>query len=179
VGGQRLTGERVVIAAGHGSPPLAAAVAIDLPLRAERGQILVTERLRPFLPLPASGIRQTVDGTVMIGTSYEDVGFDLSTTVGENARMAARAVEIFPDLANVNWVRAWAGIRILTPDGAPIYAQSDRYPGAFVAACHSGISLAAAHAQVLASGVLAGVLPDQLAPFHSSRFKEPEHGCAA
>ena len=49
-------------------------------------------------------------------------------------------------------VRAWAALRVMSPDGFPIYAQSRAHPGAFVATCHSGVTLAAAHAHVLAPG---------------------------
>ena len=38
------------------SPPQ---VGLAVPVRPQRGQILVTERLAPLLPLPASGLRQT------------------------------------------------------------------------------------------------------------------------
>ena len=64
---RRASAPRVVIAAGLGSPALARQVGLEIPLRPQRGQVLVTERLAPLLPLPSSGLRQTRDGTVMIG----------------------------------------------------------------------------------------------------------------
>ena len=166
---------KVVIAAGHGSTKLAAAVEIDAPLRAQRGQILVSERIASFLPLPSDTIRQTEEGTVLIGSSQENVGFDIGTTVSKTALMAQRAVAVFPDLASATFVRAWAGLRILTPDGAPIYAQSERYPGAFLAVCHSGVSLAAAHASIIAHGVVEGRLPEAVAAFGAARFEKVSH----
>ena len=38
----------------------------------------------------------------------------------------------------------------MTQDGFPIYDQSATHPGAFVACCHSGVTLAANHALTLA-----------------------------
>ena len=38
-----------------------------------RGQIVVTERTQPFLPHPLTTVRQTDEGTVMIGDSKEDL----------------------------------------------------------------------------------------------------------
>ena len=61
-----------------------------MPLRPQRGQILVTERLAPLLPLPSSGLRQTSDGTVMIGATQEEVGFDTSTTDHGGASLSAK-----------------------------------------------------------------------------------------
>jgi len=67
-------------------------------------------------------------------------------------------------------VRAWAGIRPMTPDGFPMYAQSPVYPGAFVATCHSGVTLCAAHAGPLAEAIVAGILPPYLRDLHPDRF---------
>lgn len=174
--GGRYRAGRVVIAAGLGSTALGRRLGLDVPLRPERGQILVTERLAPMLPFPASGLRQTAEGTMTIGATKEEAGFDTATTVDGGAGMAARAIRIFPALAAATLVRTWAGLRILSPDGAPVYAQSERHPGAFLAACHSGVTLAAAHAEVVAAAVLAGALPADLAPFHHGRFAEgPGH----
>jgi hydrogen cyanide synthase HcnC len=58
----------------------------------------------------------------------------------------------------------------MAPDGFPIYDQSARYPGAFAATCHSGVTLAGAHALALAPAILAGELPDSLAAFAAARF---------
>lgn len=161
---------KVVLAAGHGTPALAEAVGINAPIYAQRGQILVTERLRPFLPIPGSGLRQTEDGTVLIGSSKEDTGFDDRTTVAVGVQLASRALRIIPELARVRLQRTWGGIRVLTGDGHPIYAQSERCPGAFVALCHSGVTLAAVHAADLARAVQDGALPESMSGFHPGRF---------
>ncbi|HWP90242.1 MAG TPA: FAD-dependent oxidoreductase, partial [Burkholderiales bacterium] len=44
------------------------------------------------------------------------------------------------------------------------------FPGAFVATCHSGVTLAAAHALRYAEFVAAGSLPAELARFTNKRF---------
>jgi len=64
----------------------------------------------------------------------------------------------------------WAALRVMSPDGFPIYDQSVRYPGAFAATCHSGVTLAGAHALDLAPAILDGALPDSLLAFSASRF---------
>jgi glycine/D-amino acid oxidase-like deaminating enzyme len=174
VGQEVIVAPRIVIAAGLGASALARQVGLDVPSRPERGQILVTERLDPFLPLPASGLRQTADGTVMIGATKEDVGYDLSTTGDAAARLSRTAIRIIPALAEAGLVRQWAGLRVMTPDSYPIYTQSQSHPGAFVAVCHSGVTLAAFHADALAAAIAAGTLPDNLSPFHQSRFDVPQ-----
>jgi glycine/D-amino acid oxidase-like deaminating enzyme len=165
---------RVVIAAGLGSKALAAQVGLDIPIRPQRGQILVTERVGPFLPLPMSGLRQTREGTVMIGATHDESGFDTSATSAAAAALSRRALQRIPALGRLRLVRQWAGLRILTPDGHPVYAESDTHPGAFVALCHSGVTLAAAHASLLADAVIAGTLPGSLEAFHHRRFDVPQ-----
>jgi len=174
VNGETLVAPRIVIAAGLGSPDLARQVGLDVPVRPERGQVLVTERLEPLLPLPASGLRQTGEGTVMIGATKDHSGFDVSATTEAAAWLSRKTVDIVPALADARLVRHWAGLRIMTPDGYPIYARSESHPGAFVALCHSGVTLAAFHAEALADAVAAGALPNALSPFHQRRFDVPQ-----
>lgn len=166
----RVSAARIVIAAGLGSKDLAAQVGIDVPIRPQRGQVLVTERFEPFLPLPLHGIRQTREGTLLIGATHEEVGFDSSTTVAATAELSANAIRCIPALSRATLVRQWAGLRILTPDRHPIYAESRTSPGAFVAVCHSGVTLAAAHSGPLAEAIATGRLPASLDAFHPRRF---------
>lgn len=173
-GNEQVTAGKVVIAAGLGSQALARQVGLEIPLRPQRGQVLVTERLAPFLPLPASGLRQTGEGTVMIGATQEEAGYDVSTSAEAAAKLSRKAVRIVPALADVALVRQWAGLRIMTPDSYPIYAQSPSHPGAFVALCHSGVTLAAVHAAGLAKAIASGSLPAALDPFHQRRFDVPK-----
>jgi glycine/D-amino acid oxidase-like deaminating enzyme len=172
--GETLVAPRIVIAAGLGSPALARQVGLEVPVQPERGQVLVTERLAPFLPLPASGLRQTAEGTVMIGATKDGSDFDDSTTAEAASSLSHKTIRIVPALASVRLVRQWAGLRIMTPDGYPIYAQSQSHPGAFVAVCHSGVTLAAFHAEAFAEAIALGALPDTLSPFHQRRFDVPQ-----
>jgi glycine/D-amino acid oxidase-like deaminating enzyme len=173
-GSERAAAARVVITAGLGSKSLAAQVGLDIPIRPQRGQILVTERLEPILPLPMMSLRQTREGTVMVGATNEETGFDASTTSEAAAALAANAIRAIPALSEATLVRQWAGLRILTPDGYPVYTESQSHPGAFVALCHSGVTLAAEHATVLADAIAAGRFPPSLDVFHQGRFDVPK-----
>jgi hydrogen cyanide synthase HcnC len=166
--------ERVVLAAGLGNVKLAPMVGLSAPLRPQKGQLIALERMRPFLPLPLSTLRQTDDGTVLIGDSQEEGGFDDELGMPVLAAMAARAVRAFPVLRDAHVNRAWAALRVMSPDGFPVYEQSPTHPGAFLAASHSGVTLAAVHAQALAPAIAAGALPPSLSPFSSRRFDVPQ-----
>jgi hydrogen cyanide synthase HcnC len=135
------------------------------PVKPLKGQILVTERARQVLPMPITTIRQTVEGSIMLGDSQEDAGFDTSQRPAVMQTIARRAVLSFPWLRDLQIVRAWAALRVMPPDGLPIYDQSERYPGAFTANCHSGVTLAGAHANLFAPMVAAGALDPALQLF--------------
>ncbi|HEX2113284.1 MAG TPA: FAD-dependent oxidoreductase, partial [Alphaproteobacteria bacterium] len=165
---------KVVLAAGNGNARLAPMVGLSAPVRPQRGQIIVTEKVAPFLAYPVSTVRQTDEGGVMVGDSQEEAGFDATTGAPILAVMADRAVRMFPLLKNVNVVRTWAALRVMTQDGFPIYDASERCPGAFIATCHSGVTLAASHALVLAPLIAGGSLPkNEFDVFSARRFDVP------
>lgn len=168
--GVRVRGGKVILAAGNANQALGAMVGLNVPMRPERGQIVVTERVTPFLKHPVVTLRQTDEGTVMIGDSREEGSDPAGMTTQINAVMASRAVRMFPLLAKVNVVRTWRGIRVMPADGFPIYEQSPTHPGAFVVTCHSGVTLAAIHGLRLAPMIAKGRLEPEVAAFGTGRF---------
>jgi glycine/D-amino acid oxidase-like deaminating enzyme len=161
---------KVVVAAGHGVARLAAMVGLNVPIRPQRGQLLVTERMQQILPVPMSGVRQNDEGTVMLGVSNEDVGFDDSTTIEQMQRIARLAIEKFPALRYLRLNRTWGALRVLTPDGYPVYAESRTQPGAYALACHSAVTLSAINARHVARWISDGTEPEGFDTFRSERF---------
>jgi glycine/D-amino acid oxidase-like deaminating enzyme len=172
-GTTRVHGAKLVIAAGLGSAELAPMVGLDMPVKPLRGQIIVTERVRPFLDYATHVVRQTDEGSVMLGDSQEDVGYDTATSVPVMQGIAARNLAMFPLLKNAAIVRVWGALRVMTPDGYPIYEESRSHPGAFSATCHSGVTLAGAHALALAPAILASTLPPGVEAFSTQRLHVP------
>ena len=163
--------ERLVLTAGLGNRTLGEMVDLAVPVAPNKGQILVTEKFAPFLNLPTVQVRQTAEGGVLIGDSHEETGLETETSSQVMATIAQRAVRMFPILKNARLVRAWAALRVMTPDGKPIYQQSEAYPGAYVATCHSGVTLAGNHALRLPDWLLENrPLPD-IEPFTATRFE--------
>jgi octopine oxidase subunit B len=161
---------KIVLGAGHGAPRLGPMVGLTVPIRPQRGQVLITERLRPLFRIPVSHVRQTNEGTLQLGNSTEDIGFDDGTTIDVTRNIARRAVLSFPILQSVRLVRTWGCIRVLTPDGAAIYDESESHPGAYVATSHSGITLAAINARYVARWIATGEKQSGLDRFSARRF---------
>lgn len=168
-GGQTFNAPRLVLAAGLGNKDLAPLVSLNAPVRPVRGHIVVTERVAPVIPL-TQNFRQMPEGGLLLGDSQEEAGYDDVVSPRPIREITSRAVRAFPFLRDVNVVRTWAALRVMSPDGFPIYDQSSEFPGAFVASCHSGVTLAAAHAERYAQHVLDGALPPELARFSGARF---------
>ncbi|SAL34105.1 FAD dependent oxidoreductase [Caballeronia sordidicola] len=161
---------RVVLSAGLGNRALSPQVGLHAPVAPNRGQVLVSERVAPFLHYPTINVRQTDEGSVQFGDSMEEAGYNDFTTTDVLSAIARRGVRSFPMLKNVRLVRTWAALRVYSPDGFPIYEQSLQYPGAFVVTCHSGVTLAAAHAKRIAPWVAGGEIPEELPAFRGGRF---------
>lgn len=169
-GGATFNAPKLVIAAGLGNKDLGALVGLNVPVAPVRGQILVTERVKPVLSMLTIWVRQMTEGSLMIGESREEAGYNDATTPEVQQFLAARAITMFPFLRDVRIVRHWGALRVMSPDGLPIYEQSSAFPGAFVATCHSGVTLAAAHALRYAQFVADGTLPAEVARFTNKRF---------
>lgn len=169
--GGRVNAGRIVLAAGLGNAALAGPLGLDGRVRPQRGQILVTQRLPSFLEMACHNVRQTADGSVLLGDSKEEVGFDRGTTPAVASAIAARAVRMFPALADARLVRSWGALRVMSPDGLPIYQSSVRCPGAFLVTCHSGVTLAAAHAGEVAKAILDDRLEEAYPAFAPTRFE--------
>ena len=91
---------KVVLAAGLGNARLAPMLALHAPVRPQRGQIMVTEKVAPFLPYVVHTVRQTDEGGVMISNSVEEAGYDPS--VGSEILSSWR-------VARCGCFRSWGG----------------------------------------------------------------------
>jgi glycine/D-amino acid oxidase-like deaminating enzyme len=81
---------------GLGNRGLAPFVGLHAPVAPNRGQVLVSERVAPFLDYPTLNVRQTDEGSVQFGDSMEEVGFDdFTTDACARRHRPARRVDAF------------------------------------------------------------------------------------
>lgn len=159
--------EKIILSMGLHNQAFGIQVGLHLPVRKQRGQIIATEKVRPILDIPSLQIRQTVEGSLMIGETHENDVDTTDTTITGMQFMAERALRIFPLLKHVNSVRCWGAMRILTPDGGPIYEQNQR---AYGVALHSGVTMAAYHAYDYAHSVVYGQTSADVRALSGKRF---------
>lgn len=161
---------RIVLAAGLGAAQLGPKLGFKAPVRPQRGQVLITEKLPKMINRPSATVRQVDEGGVQIGATNEEVGLDNGVTRQGMAQIAAEAVAVFPALARAQLVRSWGALRVMSSDGLPIYQESKEMPGAFLVTCHSGITLAAAHARLLPEWIENTAAAPDLEVFGEARF---------
>lgn len=160
--------KHIILATGLDNKRLAEMLDMKQPVFAQRGQILVSERIPKILNYPSNYLRQTFDGTVLMGDSHENVGLDDGQQVEQMAKIAQRACEIIPLLKKVKIVRGWGALRILSADGYPIY---ERAGNAWAFSSHSGVTLAAVHAEMLVENILDNRFSADAEAFSASRFE--------
>jgi glycine oxidase len=164
--------ERVVLAAGAwvgkiGGARFARAV------RPSRGQ-LVGYSSAPLQHV-AYGPRGYVvprAGSIIGGSTMEDVGFDARTTAAGLKKVRAAAEEICPVLESSQDVQAWAGLRPVTPDMLPIIGPDPEFPSLVYACGHSrnGVLMAPLTGDIIADLVTGSPLSHDLAQFRPDRF---------
>jgi glycine/D-amino acid oxidase-like deaminating enzyme len=169
-GARLAAAEKVVVAAGHGSKRLVEGLGVDLPIHADQGQVLVTEKTAPVTDIATPIFRQTDSGAFLLGASSKEIGEDIRTDIPTMASVARQCLRIFPFLGKLRLQRSWGALRVMTPDGCPVYQQSETHPGLFSFACHSGVTLASVHALEASAWIAAGAIPEKHAVFHPRRF---------
>jgi glycine oxidase len=186
-GGEPLDAGTVVLAAGcwsatlPGLPP-----GLVPPVRPVKGQLL---HLRgpgeaPLCQRNVRGLEVYVvsrgDGRVVVGATVEEHGFDVTVTAGGVHDLLRAAVELLPEVTEMELTETVAGLRPGSPDNAPLIGPS-ALDGLVIASGHyrNGILLVPVTADAIA-GVLAGEpVPDVIVPFSPGRFAPPVAGVPA
>jgi glycine oxidase len=169
--GASLTAGTVVLALGAWSGSLPGAP--ELPVRPVKGQVL---RLRGDALLDGT-VRALVRGQpvylvpfgtdgLVVGATSEERGFDPTVTAGAVHTLLRDAIEVVPDVAELELVETLARWRPGTPDNAPLLGPSE-LPGLVLATGHhrNGVLLTPATADAIAELLTDGTLPPFAAPF--------------
>ncbi len=109
------------------------------------------------------------DGRLIVGATVEEMGFDTAVTAGGVHELLREAYRLLPDVAEMEWVGATAGLRPGTPDNLPRVG-----PGAI-----DGLVLATGHYRngillaPLAARAVADLVSNRRSSFHEvSRGKD-------
>lgn len=159
----RIACAAVVNAAGARAPQVAAWAGLELDIRPQRGQVLVTEKaprlLGPFVLSAgyAAGKRvqhaeetaelaaaQLAAGNVLVGSTRESVGHRLDITAAGLTAIGEEARRLLPGLGPLAVIRGFAGLRPHGPGAEPIVAAAQDPANFVTAAGHGGDGVALA-----------------------------------
>ncbi|MDE3156482.1 MAG: glycine oxidase ThiO [Acidobacteriota bacterium] len=167
---------QVVLAAGSWSGRIAAGEGPAVPVRPVRGQLLYLEwkgaPLRRVVWGPSCYLVPWTDGSLLVGATVEDAGFDERATASGVHDLLGAACALVPQ----GWQAGFAGVRVglrpATADELPIVGRSARLEGLVYATGHyrNGILLAPLTATLVADLVLEGRTAPELEQMNPARF---------
>jgi glycine oxidase len=96
------------------------------------------------------------DGTLLVGSTVEHVGFDKTVTSAARASLGAAAGALLPGLAGQPVLQHWAGLRPGSGTGMPIIGAHPEVRGLYASTGHfrTGVMLAPGSARLLADLIL-------------------------
>jgi glycine oxidase len=141
-----------------------------------RGQMLVLRAARGALACPLYSrdayLVPRLDGRVLLGSTYERVGFEKRVTLAAASRLLAAARAVAPGLDDATLESAYAGLRPASADHLPIVGPAPEVEGLLYATglYRSGILLAPLVADAVGDLVHDGRTRLPVAPFRPARF---------
>ena len=153
---------------------------VQMPQRLVKGHLVATEpvgfRLVCGLHSPGLGVGSMADGGLLVGGTREegDPSAQVRPEVVQGIRR--RLGQLLPAAARVRVRYQWCCFRPATADGQPVIDQVPGLDNAWVSAGHDGTGLlmAPATGQALATWITTSRQPLQVTPFGLSRFDRPQ-----
>jgi glycine oxidase len=132
--------DRVVLAAGSWSSQITVQGADAVPVKPIRGQLIQLQggggEIRRVLWGPNGYLVPWPDGTLLVGSTVEDVGFDERHTDEAVSALRQAATQLVPWLADAPVVQVRTGLRPRGPDELPMLGRSQTVPGLIYATAH-------------------------------------------
>jgi glycine oxidase len=116
------------------------------------------------------------DGTIIVGATKDEAGFDKHLTAGGVAWLLNKAIRLAPSLESSAIDRLWTGLRPKTPDQYPILGPAPGWENVSLAAGHGGVGilLSAITGQAITELVTTGQVAEIARPFSVVRFSSPK-----
>ena len=169
-GDRRYRADHFILAAGSWSKKVRISKATVLPVRPVRGQLLQlawTDTPPPGRVIwgPRCYTVPWSDGSLLVGATVEDVGFDESTTADGVRELTDAVATLLPGARGAAFIEARAGLRPALPDGLPAIGPLAAAPRVTVATGHyrNGILLAPLTASLVSKQLLDGIADPVLA----------------
>jgi glycine oxidase len=135
-----ISAEHLVVATGAWSGTFCEALDISIPITPARGQMLAVTTIQRLVQRPinssSGGIFPKADGSVYVGATVEQVGFDKRNTPEGIAGLLEMGSALVPRLRQGRIERSWSGLRPCCEDGLPVIGHLPGWDNVAVATGH-------------------------------------------
>jgi glycine oxidase len=179
--GREIAAPTVVVATGCWTPNLGGMPSgVIPPVRPVKGHVLrlkgpasrplIDRNLRCIVHGSAIYVVPRADGTIVIGATVEEMGYDTTVQAGAVYELLRDARSILPGIAELELAECSVGLRPGSPDNGPFVGWT-RVDGLCVATGHyrNGILLAPVTADAVCDVLEGKPLPDFMLPFRADR----------
>lgn len=178
--------KQLIIAAGAWSALCGTWLGYTIPVRPVRGELIAFQQTSP-------PIRQIIfdeglidedfylapkpNGTLVVGATKADVGFDTSVSPEGTLHLLKVATQLFPVLAHSTPLRMWAGLRPKTLDSRPLLGPLPSWKNVIVASGHGGfgILLSIITGETIAELVTTKQMPELILTFVPQEYRNNDH----
>ena len=135
----------------------------ELPIEPKKGHLAITDRY-PEIKLShtlvalayaastqassgisvACNIQPRPTGQLFLGSSRQFGTVDPKVEPEVFVRVIKEAIDYFPELEDLNIIRAWTGFRAASPDGIPLIGPHPHYSSVYLAVGHEGLGVTTA-----------------------------------
>ena len=156
--GRQFSAERIVLANGLA----ARALLPELPLRAKKGHLLISERYPGLIrhqlvelgyiksahasdgDTVAFNLQPRPTGQILVGSSRQFGNLDREVELAMLRKMLSHAASFVPALRELKALRSWTGMRAASPDGLPLIGPHPTRPALWLATGHEGLGITTA-----------------------------------
>ena len=180
----------VILAAGAWTKEIAAMVDVDLPVKYERGEAMVSMAVpqmirgmvtdgglfvppeKPQKMIVGACLGQASSGNIIIAQATTDgEGFDSRSTYEGPVKVARRVLKYFPGLEDVEIIRMWAGLVGYTDDHKPVFGYTGNYDNLLVVTnFHSAVGISPELSKLVLKAYKSGSTGPETALYSPDRF---------
>lgn len=165
------TASQYLVAAGAWSTALLNQYALNLNIKPIQGQILLYRFDKPpvnkIILQNGRYIIPRKDGSLLIGSTLEDVGFNKKTTQSAYIELLDWAKTLLPQLHGKTILKQWAGLRPASSLEIPVIGKHPTLQNLYVNSGHYryGITMAPASAEIILNDMAGSPQPFDVTPY--------------
>lgn len=180
----------VILAAGAWTREIASMVDVDLPVKYERGEAMVSMAVpqmirgmvtdgglfvppeKPQKMIVGACLGQASSGNIVMAQATTDgEGFDSRSTYEGPVKVARRVLKYFPGLEDVEIIRMWAGLVGYTDDHKPVFGYTGNYDNLLVVTnFHSAVGISPELSKLVLEAYKSGSTGAETASYSPDRF---------